>query len=192
MVVLVVTATTGPDGTAESANTAVVTANVTAAPSANSPTPQASQTPNVFPTDTLGQIPVAEQVFERGRMFWIQPLRQIWVMLDDGSGAGKWLVFEDTYQEGEAESDPSIIPPAGMYQPERGFGKLWRTNQEVNDALGFGLTPEFGYVSNYEYHPGGSLSERATAIPPGYHILFSLYQEQFRFDEAGYTWQKLQ
>jgi hypothetical protein len=73
-----------------------------------------------------------------------------------------------------------------MYQPERGFGKLWRTNQEVRDALGWGVTPEFGYISNYEYHPGGTVD----ALAPGYHILFSLYQERFRFNETDGTWEK--
>ncbi|MBI5669478.1 MAG: hypothetical protein HZC41_15860 [Chloroflexi bacterium] len=187
--VLVVTATPLPAGGAATSETPAETQQVAAAvtgTATTSPTPSSSATPDSRPTATVGQIQVAEQVFEHGRMLWIQPRRQIWVMIDSGEGRGKWLIFDDTFTEGEPESDPDLTPPPGKYQPERGFGKLWRTNQEVNDALGWGVTPEFGYVSNYEYHPGGTVD----ALAPGYHILFSLYQERFRFNEADGTWQK--
>jgi hypothetical protein len=53
--------------------------------------------------------------------------------------------------------------------------------------LGWGLTPEFGYVSNYEYHPGGTVD----AVQPGYHVLFSLSQEKFEFYETDSTWKKV-
>lgn len=186
--VLVVTATppgTDDAATAEASTEAqpVTAAAVTATPM---PTVLLTATPDSRPTATVGQIQVAEQVFEHGRILWIQPRRQMWVMIDSGQGRGRWMIFDDTYAEGEPESDPSLTPPSGQYQPERGFGKLWRTNTEVKDALGWGVTPEFGYVSNYEYHPGGTVDTPA----PGYHILFSLYQERFRFNETDGTWQK--
>lgn len=187
--VLVVTATPLPADGAATSETPAETQPVTAAATGTattSPVPQNTATPDTRPTATVGQIQVAEQVFENGRMLWIQPRRQIWVMVDSGQGQGKWLIFDDTFTDGEPESDPNLTPPSGKYQPERGFGKLWRTNQEVNDSLGWGVTPEFGYVSNYEYHPGGTVD----ALAPGYHILFSLYQERFRFNEADGTWQK--
>lgn len=154
-------------------------------------TPQATPTLDPFPTPTLSQIQVAEQVFEHGRLMWIQPRQQIWVMVDDGTGKGSWSIFEDTFQEGESEFDASLVPPQERYQPERGFGKLWRENQTIHDALGWGLTPEFGYVSNYEYYPGGSIEQNQYVPGPGYHILFSLSQEKFQFNEADYTWKKL-
>jgi hypothetical protein len=190
MYVLVVTATPLSTGEVVTSQTPVETEPVVvtvAATATNMPTLQGpTATPDTRPTATVGQIQVAEQVFEHGRMLWIQPRSQIWVMEDTGQGSGKWLIFDDTFADGEPESDPSMVPPRGMYQPERGFGKLWRTNQAVHDALGWGVTPEFGYVSNYEYHPGGTVD----ALAPGYHILFSLYQERFRFDEVDGTWKK--
>ena len=155
-------------------------------------TPQATATIDPFPTVALSQIQVAEQVFEHGRMFWIQPRSQIWVMIDDGSGSGSWTIYEDTFLDGEPESDPNLTVPDGKYQPMRGFGKLWRENQSIHDALGWGVTPEFGYVSNYEYHPGGTVNAQNQYVPgAGYHILFSLYQEKFQFNEADGTWKKL-
>jgi hypothetical protein len=197
-VVLVVTATPAPtdastssaatDTTAPQVSTATATATVVPPTQA----PSITATPDVRPTATLGQIQVAEEVFEHGRIFWIQPRKQMWVMYDNGQGSGEWQVFDDTYVDGEPASDPSIVPPEGKYQPLRGFGKLWREHQEIKDKLGFGLTPEFGYVSNYEYHPGGTVDAQGKwEAGPGYHILFSLYNEKFQFNEVDSTWKKL-
>ncbi len=197
-VVLVVTATPPPtDASTVAAATdtsAPVVPTLTETPTTipATETPSATATIDVRPTATLGQIQVAEEVFEHGRMFWIQPRQQIWVMFDSGQGSGQWQVYDNTYQDGEPETDPSIVPPDGKYQPVRGFGKLWRTNPEIKDKLGFGLTPEFGYVSNYEYHPGGTVDAQGTWVSgPGYHILFSLYNEKFQFNETDSTWKKL-
>jgi hypothetical protein len=181
------TSTQETDGTAE-----VVSATEEATEAVPTSSVQGSPTLDPFPTPTLSQIQIAEQVFQNGRMMWIQPRKQIWVMIDNGSGRGQWMIYEDTFQEGEPESDPSLTPPDGLYQPLRGFGKLWRENTALKDGLGWGTTPEFGYVSNYEYHPGGSVDAQNQYVPgPGYHILFSLYQEKFQFNEADGTWEKL-
>lgn len=197
-VVLVVTATpeggtpTVTSGVTPSANAAVTqTAGNSASPTvASTPTMAATATPNIFPTPTVGEIQVAEQLFQRGRMFWVQPTGQIWVLALTGEGRGAWTIFPDTYDDGtDPEVDASLVPPDGLLQPQRGFGKLWRTNQDVRDALGWATTPEFGYVSRYEYHPGGTIQNGAYVPAPGYHILYSLYQEQFRFNEVDSTWQ---
>ncbi len=180
--VLVVTATPVVEATGAASPTP------TMPPVTNTPAPTPTVDP--FPTPTLSQIQVAEQVFERGRMFWIQPRRQIWVLEQTAPGRGNWLVYDDTFTEGEPEFDPTIIPPDGKYQPERGFGKLWRTTPDLREKLGFGITPEFGYVSNYEYHAGGEVKDGQYLPGPGYHILFSLYQEKFRLNEADSTWQQ--
>lgn len=157
------------------------------------PTAQPTPTPDLFPTPVEGTIQVAEQPFEHGRMFWIQPRGQIWVMIETEDGHGRWRVYEDTFEDGQPEYDPAIVPPAeGLYQPERGFGKLWREQAEVREALGWAVTPdEFGYVSRYEYHLLRTVDEMGTptASRAGYHILFSLYEEPFRFNEADGTWQ---
>lgn len=149
--------------------------------------------PTVVPTatPTINQIQVAEQVFENGRMFWVQPTGQIWVMIVTGEGRGEWSVYEDTFEEGEPEVDESLTPPEGKEQPERGFGKLWRENMDVQDGLGWAITPEFGYVTRYEYHPGEPTvnTDDTVTYGSGYHVLTSLYEEAFRFNEAEGTWQ---
>jgi hypothetical protein len=149
---------------------------------------------NAYPTNTIVPIQVAEQIFEGGRMFWLEPSRQIWVMVESGTLNGRWFVFDDTFQEGEAESDPTIVAPDGYIQPIRGFGKVWRDNTNIREALGWATSNELGYVSNYEYHPGGSLNSRGLyEAGPGYHIIYSQTNQAIRFNEGLneglWTWQ---
>jgi hypothetical protein len=147
-------------------------------------TPETTPTLDTAPTPTITQIQVAEQVFENGRMFWLQPTGQIWVMIVTSEGRGNWQIYEDTFAEGEPEFDPELVAPEGMEQPMRGFGKLWRESPGLREALGWAITPEFGFVTRYEYHPGGTTD----APEPGYHVLLSLYEEAFRFNERNQTW----
>lgn len=196
-IVLVVTATPDAESSpspspaaVEGSATTTLTASAAASPTSSPvPTLAPTATPNVFPTPTIGEIQVAEQLFQRGRMFWVQPTQQIWVLALNGEGRGAWTIYPDTFRDDtDPELDASLVAPDGLLQPTRGFGKLWRTNQEVRDALGWATTPEFGYVSRYEYHPGGTVRNGVYVAAPGYHILYSLYQEQFRFNEADSTW----
>ena len=187
-IILVVTAT--PEGDAQAIQSSEEpTATVTEIPT--TATPELTPTVDPFPTPIINQIQVAEQVFEGGRMFWLQPTQQIWVMIVTSEGSGDWQIFEDTFADGEAEFDPEIVPPDDLLQPERGFGKLWRENPDLREALGWAVTPEFGFVTAYEYHAGGSLDANGQWVDDGdgYHIITSLYEEAFRFNEADLTWQ---
>jgi hypothetical protein len=196
-IVLVVTATpeeastpAEPTQTAEADATEDPTLSPTAEPT-SAALVDTGPTLTPSPTPIVNQIQVAEQVFERGRMFWIQPTGQIWVMVVTDEGQGDWAVFADTYEDGDPETDPALTPPSGLEQPRRGFGKLWRENPEINEALGWAVTPEFGFVSRYEYH---CLEETAAqdgtlTCQRGYHVLTSLYEETFRFNEGVNTWQ---
>lgn len=161
-------------------------------PPTDTPVPTVGPTdlPPSFPTPWIAQIPVAEQLYEHGRMFWVGPIKQIWVLKIVSEGHGTWEVYQDDFVDGEPENDPNLVPPDGRYQPQRGFGKLWRESPGLRDALGWGVTPEFGYASRYEYHAGGSVDASGNYVAgPGYHILFSLGGEEFRFNEADGTWE---
>jgi hypothetical protein len=186
-IILVVTATpdtnsANPTPTRETVEVQAVTEEPSASPMQQT-IPQPTATHNGVATPTITQIQVAEQVFEKGRMFWLQPTDQVWVMVITGEGEGTWQVYTNTFREGDPESDPDLVPPSGLEQPKRGFGKLWRDNPDIREVLGWAVTPEFGYVTRYEYHPGQQ------ANTPGYHVLFSLYNEGFRFNEADSSWQ---
>lgn len=163
----------------------------TATPTAT-PTATITSTPDPFPTKTVSQIQVAEEHFEHGVMFWLQPVDQHWVLVEDEDDPkkGVWTVYEDTFIEGQPEFDPSIEPPEDMLQPERGFGKLWRENTEIREALGWATEPEFGHVTSYEYRPGGEVTEDNEYIQaPGYHLVTSLLGDTYRLNEADGTWE---
>lgn len=207
-IVLIVTAT--PEAsqapqTAESVGQSIeqsasltVEAFVTNATIDPSPTEEATRrrgaTPTLdpFPTPTISEIQVAEQLFENGRMFWLQPTNQIWVMIETSDGSGVWTVYEDTFVEGDVEFDPLIVAPTGLFQPERGFGRMWRETEDVKEAIGWAVEPEIGYVSHYEYRPAGEVVDGEYVQAPGYHILSSNYGEVFRFNEINGTWQQLE
>lgn len=197
-IVLVVTAT--PDSANEPTEDAeigsqTVTEEATEEPTETlepsiTPTATTTPTPDPFPTPVEGQIYVAEQPFEDGWMFWLQPVGQLWVLTVNEKKQGIWSVYEDTFVDGEAEIDPEIVPPEGKYQPERGFGKLWRENPEVRDAIGWALEVELGHTTSYEYHAGGSVTDDLEYIAgPGYHLVQSLYGDTFKFNEGSFTWQ---
>ncbi len=206
--VLVVTAT--PEATIEPAREATGTpqtqedsTNASAATLTHTPSPTATETPvpttptpteavAAMPTETVAQIQVAEQRFQNGRMFWLQPTQQIWVLIETEDGSGIWTVHEDRFVEGDAEFDPDVIPPEDLFQPERGFGRLWRDNADLRDALGWGLEPEVGFVSQYQYTPGGEIIDEAFVPGPGTHVLTSFYGDTLRFNEINGTWQVIE
>lgn len=97
---------------------------------------------------------MADQPFQRGRMIWRSDTREILVLHQDGT----WQVFPDTFEEGEPESDPSLTPPEGLYQPIRGFGKVWREQLGGPDAaIGWATAPESGRSGRIQAWTGGIL-----------------------------------
>lgn len=187
------------DTTAPTATTAANTAP-TSLPATNAPATAASAAaapettitttptplPALFPTNVMAQVSMAEVVFERGRMFWLRHNRQIWVMVagEEDPNRGDWYCFNDTYQESEPEIDPGLTPPDGMYQPRRGFGKLWRSHADLKEALGWAVTPEFELTSNYIYIAGGYVENGKYFSGPGEHRLTTLYNEPVSFFES--------
>lgn len=77
--------------------------------------------------------------FERGHMIWREDNRTIYVVYDDGT----WKSYPDTFGPGDPETTGQV-PPAGRYEPTRGFGKVWRQNQDVRDKIGWMAAPEQG------------------------------------------------
>jgi hypothetical protein len=93
---------------------------------------------------------MARQPFERGRLVWIgggsglADWERVVVVLN-GTASGAWQRHPDAWQEGQPESDPAIQPPVGLYQPVRGFGKVWREQMGGPGApIGWASAPEEG------------------------------------------------
>lgn len=157
----------------------------------------ATPAPEIFPTSTVAEVQMAEVVFEHGRMFWLRHSRQIWVMVasEQDENSGDWFCYNDTFEEGQQEIDPDLVPPEGLYQPRRGFGKLWREHDELEANLGWAVTPEFELTSNYTYIPGGYVENNEYFGGPGEHRLTTLYNDTISFFEGevrgdcqGGTW----
>jgi hypothetical protein len=110
------------------------------------------------------------QDFEHGQMLWAEVSRMIYILY---AGGTRWEARYDTWAEGMAEYDPALTPPAGMFQPVRGFGLVWRDEQalegtRVRDRLGWAVNEEYQmgqgavqcnsapkYVTCYLSSPGG-------------------------------------
>ncbi len=88
----------------------------------------------------------AEQPFERGRMIWLEAEKRIYVLYADDQ-LPRWEAFPDAFVEGETPESASEFdnPPEGMIQPVRGFGLVWRSNEQVRARLGWATGLEVGF-----------------------------------------------
>ena len=103
---------------------------------------------------------MATQPFERGAMTWVEGLDggmgHIWVVYYDNTrGSLVWQNFPDTWTEGQPVSGGEGAP-AGLYEPIRGFGKLWRENAAVRNTLGWAVAPETAEIGHLQYFRGGA------------------------------------
>ncbi|NDJ74829.1 MAG: hypothetical protein GYB65_01105 [Chloroflexi bacterium] len=83
-------------------------------------------------TQSARQVTGAFQQFERGQMLWVEGSPGVIYAL---FGNGSFSPFDDTWQ-GEEYSGGSAFGPV------RGFGKVWHTNPDVQNALGNAITAE--------------------------------------------------
>jgi hypothetical protein len=140
-------------------------------------------------TETWTSIHIAQQDFQRGFMFWISTQNSMWVLIQPNPNErkGEWRAYTDTFANGEPESDPALDPtlPA-LYQPRRGFGKLWRDPQTgLREALGYGTTPEFELTTPMSYLSGAGV---------GRYLIFTLGEQVIALHETtagqpGGTWE---
>jgi hypothetical protein len=96
----------------------------------------------------------AFQPFEQGNMLWRADERAISVLQADGT----WARFPDTYDDSQPAEEPDLAPPAGLHQPVRGFGKVWREQLGgPQSSLGWALTDERGYMVLAQRFDGGQM-----------------------------------
>lgn len=114
---------------------------------------EVGEEPSICPADAVIETDAAAERFEGGLMIWLGALARIYVLYDD-AGIPAYSVTADPWEPGLPESDPSIVPPEGRYQPVRGFGMVWRgevlSATNVRGRLGWALEPEFGYRAAFQ------------------------------------------
>ncbi|HFC12866.1 MAG TPA: hypothetical protein ENJ56_08480 [Anaerolineae bacterium] len=90
----------------------------------------------------------AQQEFEGGLMIWIDQEDIIVYTNWEGTVHG---IVDDTYKHGvDLVSDPNLTPPRGFFQPEYGFGKVWRNEDGVRDLLGWAVTQSAEYEVRHQ------------------------------------------
>jgi hypothetical protein len=91
----------------------------------------------------------AEQAFENGRMLWRADRSEILVLYEQGSRAGTFQLFVDTWTEEDPVYSCPATPPANRLQPLRGFGRVWCRLGGAAADIGWALAPEAGFGSGY-------------------------------------------
>jgi hypothetical protein len=57
---------------------------------------------------------------------------------------GTYTRFADTWIDGVDPISGGETAPSGLYEPIRGFGKIWRSDVGVRNGLGWATQPEVG------------------------------------------------
>ncbi len=84
-------------------------------------------------------VPMAEQSFEGGMMFWRSDTTEIYAL---PTGA-PYAHFDDTWDESQPTySCPDLFPTQTPPTPQRGFGKVWCNHPQVRKLLGQATSPE--------------------------------------------------
>ncbi len=118
--------------------------------------------------------PGAYQGFEHGAMLYRGDLGGIYVLCGDERAGQAFpgpkfsFYLPDTWREGD---DPGggPGPRPGLYEPVRGFGKLWRNTPAIRDCLGYATAPgETPYTIQVQPFARGQMLSAAT--PAGQFI----------------------
>jgi hypothetical protein len=113
---------------------------------------------SVFPlgaaTGTAYDEMLTFQPFETGSMFYLKSSRVIYVLSKTGV---QLSAYPDTWNEGDPNGDLTPGPRANTYAPKRGFGKVWRDNTVVQQALGYATADEQPYTGKVQFFDRGLL-----------------------------------
>ena len=113
---------------------------------------------SVFPlgtaTGTAYDETLTFQPFENGYMLYMKSSRVIYVLSKTGV---QLSVYADTWNEGDPNGDLTPGPRPNTYLSKRGFGKVWRENGVVQQALGNATTDEQPYTGRVQFFARGVL-----------------------------------
>jgi len=120
----------------------------------------------------------AAQHFERGLLLWLQasgeerPFDEVYALYDD-TALPRWQTMVDNWESGMPETDPEIVPPSGLFQPVRGFGKIWRERSGVRERLGWATDEEFQMENGVLQCASGKYASCYVTGPEG--VVYVLY-----------------
>jgi len=98
-------------------------------------------------------VKLVAQPFQTGFMFW-RETKEIYVVstagLQKGAPTDSFWRVSDNWNESMPASDPALVAPAGLLQPVRGFGYVWRSNAAFRNSLGWALAGEQPFDSTWQ------------------------------------------
>ena len=97
-----------------------------------------------------------QQHFQGGYMFWREDMHTILIFLQGAADEGTWVSYEDTWREGDPTPAPSG-PPAGFYEPVRGFGKIWHADAGLRQRLGWATEREIAVTGAWQPFAHGKM-----------------------------------
>jgi predicted nucleic acid-binding Zn ribbon protein len=151
------------------------------------------------PTAQSGITWAAWQPFQGGYMFWRNDIDGTYVMYFDDRNdrsTGSWDQNPEEWRWDLSDPDGvGMAPPAGLYEPKRGFGWVWRTHLGGPDSsLGWAEDEEKGFCATIQPFDNGLILQSSTvprcegdlynwAIHPSFTpLFFALYDDG--------TWQR--
>jgi len=115
------------------------------------------------PTGNEAAVGVVSEQFEHGWMLQLSaPVagqtggRTIYVLVGDNATVAQ---VADTWVAGRDPVTTGLTPPAGLVEPQRDFGKVWReeTSLRVRERLGWALGPERGAAGAWQPYQHGQM-----------------------------------
>lgn len=95
----------------------------------------------------------ASQTYQLGDLLWMAgPPQAIYALFN----TGRFQRYDDTFNAATDPASGGETPPAGLLEPVRGFGKVWRTFGEVR-AMGWAMTEEMGGQSTAQIFERGQM-----------------------------------
>ncbi len=119
---------------------------------------------------------LADQPFERGWMLWIESTDAVYTLT--GTSRGGYRVFVG--RDGQTGDEPAFSgePPAGLYAPTSGFGRVWSTHDAVRESLGWATALERGPIGGrYQQFDNGRLIWSGDSLGGGERFIV-LYGEK--------------
>ena len=127
----------------------------------------------------------AVQRMERGWIIWHGDTRQLYVLTMSATSKleGRVSIYPENWEASIPETSSAIVAPAGLRQPIRGIGKMWRENPEVRSSVGWALKDAEGLMMVVTQQGDGLWFN---GDHDAFKITGSHWQEFYDWPRAGY------